>query len=843
MFSNSKKLAAIIVVYFSIMLFKLFNFNIHGSQMGKNFNYEVGSIKFLPNLNLILKNLSSDLLKSSSLKVKLSPLSILTLNPSIDKIEFENLSFVSPINLMSLANLYNIMNLIPDFEVCDSFIIQHGEKQFRIEDLMKQDNLISFITNNEIVSIEILENSLLFKINEIQIFLTKKNGIYEKIHIKSNLNKSTKINTITDFRPITDSIAMELLPLLPDLKLKNNVNKHIAKPIESNIMDNSNNEQNEILLNEILLNEEIKHESSSIELIGDFKFDENKTTIDNIKIISDSIIGSGRLVLNRDELLGKSQIKLSFTKLDQRAISENLNANFLNFLDFVLAHNIKIYVDANQFKLGSIEVDNLQLSGHILNKNFQIDQLVGNIGDEYKAILKGSVRWDTLDWISNGQLYIIPNYLALSDYLNNAHSSSINDENSKDKYNQVSNLQKNYWYLAAKFDSDEIGFFIKDLNIKHDLAKITGYFDYNYLGNDYSIDSKLFIDNLDLDHIFDFKDLKDYESFIVKLGKTKCLARYQINGKNITIKGHKVEEIKTDLNIYDGRLDSNSFYIKDDNVILGNVLIVSDPYPKIILDIQDGYLNLNPDNIINLLKYIPSVDTEIFLNTPLIKFGNNDLKNVKAIFKAKDSTILIEQLKFDYLNGYLKLKGIVNHNPWNFRLLYQAKNLNISDLLPIPIPFNYNFDLDGKIITYGKNIDELVFNSKISSLFHIDKLKTNEFDLDNLAQTIRTKNFDNIKSSLYLNEGILNKVNGNLRYENGNFLVTGITFETLQTAGLGSMKYNLYTKMYEVDSQINFYLDFNSTELFTVDLKVDNKQNQIRNTQINFDKEIILRNN
>lgn len=680
----------------------------------------------------------------------------------------------------------------------------------------------------------------------------------------SNIQNSTNVeNTIET--SVNDQIINEVN------------NQESLNNIEDFDLNDINDEKSKInipnYLSEFLVddNNELKNEYE-INISSNIEVSNETLSLPNINIRSDFMNGDGSI-----EILKDKYAQFYFKDLNLSILANDINIAYLKFL---LIDDMKISIKIDKLIYQNIILSNVKIIGSIQEEKMNIE-IYGIISEvDLKFSVKGIIYYNDFSQNYNKLMLNIQNIDF--DSLNNAklqenisfnksnqnksqlnYKPNINSnldpsiqksttniaviQNNKQYNNTKANEKIKYLNKEVLFDLnadivyDQFGFSLEKINLLINKAKITGFIDYKTIGNQFILETnlkgdKLVINKEILPKFFNILDEIDQDksnlfNFLKNIKMLKYLTRHQIKLNNLIYNDKFINQLKFDVNSYNGILDSNDFYLKyNDNIFISDILfILNQEIPKISLEMQDGFLDLKLEQIYYFLNQISAFDTKIQANLNEFIINNINYEDLDLEFKLKQGQLLIKALNFAKNKTKTNLFGYVLLSPLNMNIKYNIENLKLQKILNIN-DLDGDININGKFITYGENIDELIYNTKSKINFESKEIALKQFNIDNLISKIRNykQNLEQeqvikLKNYLYVENGKLQNLSGLITLNKGVLTSNLLMFNTLQSSGKMDLYYNIYTKDLSLSTLINFYLDVDVSTIYSINMFTEYK--------------------
>lgn len=760
-----------------------------------------------------------------NIKVGFSSISLISFQPKISYLEIFNAKVYLDNNDFSIINHDQLINSLIKSDTIDINL-----KIVNLDILDKQNHPFLTIKNYSLFKTNPLSSKSLFKgiINDTSNF----SGFVDKNNTKNNdlLELQLNINN-KDYNFQLNEIYKnaELIKGSGQYQINNvaNVLYHTLPDLRS-VLENFNSKEKILVKFDILPTEET-------------------LKLDNVKIDSTSIDGSGTIYLARKSAVS-SNIALSFSKID---LSTLVTANIIN--EFNTKEYGMRFIFADKEAKINIFIENLLLENHDTIKNIQflsnlekdvlnIQQFSGVIASGGQFQLTGNITQNEVRSIFDGKIY-----LSHSDF-----NSILNVLG----YNIATIKEAKPFILSADIKCTLMDLYLQNFLLKTDNIKVSGRVSAKFIGTNPHYLAVLDFSNLDLNRkdypvispIIDFaknltEDMKgsEYLSKFIPIRALSYEGSFDITLNNLIFNNSSLGKINLLAAISPGNIKISNFNIRKGEEYLSTSLelLAADLKPVLKIKIEDGVIetnSLSPSSLLvlrnKLLNEFSLDKIQLYLDCFLSKLSQGDLILENLKFNTSNDSILfnVSNLEANLLSGNLKGSGNILLNPINtIDFIFALNSIDLSKLSAIlpkgMLATSGGASVNGKIFTTGDTLEKLLYNLDIQSAFILKNTIINNFSIDDLIEKINTKNYDpslldsDLTTILTTGQTKITNLQGNIALNKGIGLLQDINFTTNYAGGAASLALSIYNYDIELTSILSFYITNNQQNLNTMNNK------------------------
>ena len=762
----------------------------------------------------------------------------------------------------------NIVELYPKISALFS-------KQFHLRKLklIESDiicDLASIEDSNNIAESIILDNSTLSIIDK-----NKKNLLKNLAHLSASIN----------YQP--SPVKLTVIGSIPYAGQKINLNLNITSENEhlpthlqisskdfNLVADGKFNNKYEFSGNNIIKIEKLTNflnnnfllpisvtSDEKITIVHDITYKDDVLNIENIKIDSNNIKGSGRadfkvaqekshnialdfLQINLDNI---SKEQLDDDIKQQMAERETLNkitpknTDTKNYFLFLKDTAVQFKINIKEIVYNKQSIKDLQLYASSTNNNTKLDLLKFNIPGETAINISGAVVTDYDIHKLDGKINITGNKIEdLASWL--GFENSLSTQNMLNKFNFASELL----ITPNSVNFNNFLFDIEDITIEGD-----GSFNHNNYHP--RISSNIRVAELNLDKYNTPTDLFDLDKFfankkfdIENLRKIQTELLLYLTCDKLIFNKISFDKINADLYMAPGVLKIENLQIdSDDARILTNLNIDTKSLkPTVQLNIYGPILSTK---FLNLLYNITPIeaDSEVAFSPPNFeKFdgsvkvqidhfqtNNKELQNLAIELNIQDNMIMLEKFETVIAQSKISLQGNILPDSKLMNLSFGAANLHFADILPylqLP-PVNGYASISGSLSSYGDNYKQLNENLRANFSMAARQAEFKSINVDEFANIVQT--FDSNGTKLHKEKifsqavqkdkkSILKELDAIYTYADQILSSKATKFTTDFTSGNATVSLDLKNSLIHLNSQFAFLPKINTNPI-SVGIRMD----------------------
>lgn len=592
------------------------------------------------------------------------------------------------------------------------------------------------------------------------------------------------------------------------------------------------------------------------------------TYFKNIKISSDSIEGSGKISINKNNT-GTNRIDLNFKKIDldnlkkSQKHTETVNGVFVSGGGFDFSkRNMITNFSIDEFKINeSSTLSNITLQADAGSGRFSIKKFSGDMGDQGRFKISGYVNQNEFRSIFNGNI-------ALS-------HTDLNDIAEYIAGPQVKTSQKIPFVLLSDIKFSSVDISLQNISIRTDDTELNGSLSVKFIGNSPRVNSNLRLlnANVDKDNFPGLRYIKSSVESLVKdskedsyLGKfaairnINSIGNFNISLSTLTLYESLYKNIDFTLSMLPGELVINKLYISYDSEdtssnnsnpssSLDNDNSTQDNEKnskRLAKDFIDLSINLKArgirpiaDIVVNdaslrignfKLSDMLDLRSNILRNIALDKFqistrgyfsklynDDFDLGRVLISLKTKNNLIDISKFDADIFGGRIKTSGSILLDPFTVNLVYGLNSASIDDLsktmLNDYIKTGGVVSASGMWTTNGKTLKELLYNLYTKSTIVTKDLSVDNFSIDDFILKINDPDYklynleDDVRQAILTGSTKVSDMKTEFELNEGVINLSGLKLKTKYSSAIAAILINIYDLSINMNSKFSFLVN------------------------------------